>query len=142
MGAVPKNKITSSERGKRRAGNRPHLRKNPNHSKTPLHKRGLVFQMFKRMGIDFNQIASKDKTEKSEKVAQAKVQKDEPKKKEVKKTAKKTVKKTAKTTKEKIKQAEKKTTKPAQSTKKAASKSKPKAKKSPKKTTKSKADAK
>lgn len=42
MGAVPKNKITSVERGKRRAGNRPKLKRDVHVAKIPLHKRGLM----------------------------------------------------------------------------------------------------
>ena len=50
MGALPKNKITSVERGKRRAGNTPSLKKDKNAS-IPLHKRGLVAQILKKAGI-------------------------------------------------------------------------------------------
>ncbi|HNQ17169.1 MAG TPA: hypothetical protein PKJ26_04855 [Candidatus Woesebacteria bacterium] len=42
MGALPKNKITRAERGKRRRGNTPKLVKDIHTSKTPLHKRGLL----------------------------------------------------------------------------------------------------
>lgn len=51
MGALPKNKITRVERGKRRAGNTPTLIKDKN-STVPLHKRGLVQQIFKSLGIE------------------------------------------------------------------------------------------
>ncbi|MBT3250121.1 MAG: 50S ribosomal protein L32 [Candidatus Pacebacteria bacterium] len=51
MGAVPKNKITRSERGKRRQGNKPKLKKNLVHHSIPLHKRGLVAQIFKTVGL-------------------------------------------------------------------------------------------
>jgi ribosomal protein L32 len=51
MGAVPKNKITRAERGKRRQGNRPSLKKNLKQTSIPLHKRGLVAQIFKTLGI-------------------------------------------------------------------------------------------
>lgn len=51
MGAVPKNKITRAERGKRRQGNTPSLKKNPAHHSVPLHKRGLVAQIFKTLGL-------------------------------------------------------------------------------------------
>ncbi len=50
MGALPKNKITSVERGKRRAGNRPQLKKDKN-ATIPLHKQGLVAQILKSAGI-------------------------------------------------------------------------------------------
>lgn len=42
MGALPKNKITSVERGKRRAGNRPTITKDSKKTLVPLHKRGIV----------------------------------------------------------------------------------------------------
>jgi hypothetical protein len=62
MGAVPKNKITSVERGKRRAGQARSLRlkKDANQSVVPLHKRGLVAQMFSQMEISFKKIISKN----------------------------------------------------------------------------------
>lgn len=49
MGALPKNKITSVERGKRRSGNSPTLTKQIAHSTVPLHKRGLVAQIRRSM---------------------------------------------------------------------------------------------
>lgn len=48
MGALPKNKITRVERGKRRAGNRPTITKDAKTAAVPLHKRGLVAQMLKK----------------------------------------------------------------------------------------------
>lgn len=51
MGAVPKNKITSVERGKRRAGNRPQLKKDPKVSSVPLHKRGIVASILEKLNI-------------------------------------------------------------------------------------------
>ena len=42
MGAQPKNKITRAERGKRRAGNTPSLKKDVKRAKTPLHKQTLM----------------------------------------------------------------------------------------------------
>lgn len=51
MGALPKNKITRAERGKRRAGNTPSLKKVAKHSTIPLHKRGLVGQMMQALGL-------------------------------------------------------------------------------------------
>ncbi len=50
MGALPKNKITRAERGKRRKGNTPKLVKDTN-SSVPLHKRGFVTQLFQTVGI-------------------------------------------------------------------------------------------
>lgn len=47
MGALPKNKITRVERGKRRSGNTPSLTKQVAHATVPLHKRGLVAQIKK-----------------------------------------------------------------------------------------------
>lgn len=47
MAAQPKNKITSAERGKRRAGNTPKLAKDLKHSKTPLHKKTLFNKFLK-----------------------------------------------------------------------------------------------
>ncbi|MBD3250188.1 MAG: hypothetical protein GF381_01275 [Candidatus Pacebacteria bacterium] len=72
MGAVPKNKITSVERGKRRAGNRPDLVKDINRAKAPLHKRGLVAQMFRRMGLSLTTktVQSKTGQKKSKKSSQ------------------------------------------------------------------------
>ncbi len=51
MGALPKNKITRAERGKRRRGNTPTLNRDANVSSIPLHKRGLVSQMMKTLGL-------------------------------------------------------------------------------------------
>lgn len=96
MGAVPKNRITSVERGKRRAGNRPKLRKNLKQAKTPLHKRGLVAQMFKRMGLD---LKSKIKSDQAE----AKKTSKKSAKKSAKKSTKKKTKKTSKKSKSKSK---------------------------------------
>jgi len=52
MGAVPKNKITRVERGKRRAGNTPSLKKDARISKTPLHKKGLIAGFLKAISGD------------------------------------------------------------------------------------------
>lgn len=51
MGALPKNKITRRERGKRRWGNTPKVTKNVKQSKVPMHKQSLVAQMFKALGF-------------------------------------------------------------------------------------------
>ncbi len=51
MGALPKNKITSAERGKRRHGNRPKLEKDFNVAKVGLHKRSFVMTLMKKIGI-------------------------------------------------------------------------------------------
>lgn len=59
MGAVPKNKITSVERGKRRAGKRRDLKQDPNHARVQPHKKGMVAQMFSRMGLEFEHLLKK-----------------------------------------------------------------------------------
>lgn len=41
MGAHPKNKITRVEQGKRRAGNRPQLKKDTNRHAIPAHKQSV-----------------------------------------------------------------------------------------------------
>lgn len=51
MGALPKNKITRAERGKRRRGNTPKLRKDL-HSAIPSHKRGFVAELLKFVGLE------------------------------------------------------------------------------------------
>ena len=51
MGAHPKNKITRAERGKRRAGNTPSLKKDHQVSRVPLHKRGLVASILRKIGV-------------------------------------------------------------------------------------------
>ena len=49
MGALPKNKITRAERGKRRHGNTPKLLKQHTKAQTPLHKRGLVASIARKL---------------------------------------------------------------------------------------------
>ena len=51
MGALPKNKITRAERGKRRQGNTPKIKKDINVAKVPLYKQGLVASLFKKIGL-------------------------------------------------------------------------------------------
>ncbi len=51
MAAVPKNKITRAERGKRRKGNTPSLIKNAATSQPQFHKRGFVAMMLKNLGL-------------------------------------------------------------------------------------------
>lgn len=77
MGALPKNKITRVERGKRRRGNSPSLIQDTNTTSIPLHKRGMVADFMKLMGIS----SSKDTAAK--KAAAPKAEKS------AKKTAKK-----------------------------------------------------
>lgn len=50
MGALPKNKITRAERGKRRRGNTPQLRRDANTS-VPLAKQSLVKKITQALGI-------------------------------------------------------------------------------------------
>lgn len=57
MGALPKNKITKVERGKRRAGNKPTITKDSNRASVPLHKRSIVADLKKKMGLDDKQDA-------------------------------------------------------------------------------------
>lgn len=52
MGALPKNKITRVEQGKRRAGNTPTLTKHPKSNTVPLHKRGIVSQLKKALNLE------------------------------------------------------------------------------------------
>jgi hypothetical protein len=52
MGALPKNKITSVERGKRRRGNKPTITKDVKIAKAPLHKQALVDYILKKIGIN------------------------------------------------------------------------------------------
>jgi hypothetical protein len=68
MGALPKNKITSVERGKRRRGNTPSLKKDANKASVPLHKRGLVASFLKLTGLG---VAGKSATAKSTKAKTA-----------------------------------------------------------------------
>lgn len=51
MGALPKNKITRAERGKRRAGNKPSLKKDIKVASIPKSKRNLVDQLLKFAGF-------------------------------------------------------------------------------------------
>ena len=52
MGALPKNKITRAERGARRRGNTPKLKKDVNVVKVPLNKQGFVTSLMKKIGIN------------------------------------------------------------------------------------------
>ena len=51
MGALPKNKISRVEQGKRRRGNRPMLKRDTNVASVPMAKKGLVDQIFSALGI-------------------------------------------------------------------------------------------
>lgn len=55
MGALPKNKITRCERGKRRSGNTPNLLKNPQKTNIPLGKKRLADQILKQFSSLKNQ---------------------------------------------------------------------------------------
>ena len=61
MGAVPKNKITRVERGRRRRGNTPKLVRDVKQASPPLHKRGLVAGILKSIGVGTKQSASASK---------------------------------------------------------------------------------
>lgn len=49
MGALPKNKITRVERGKRRRGNTPKVVRDTNQAQPPLHKRGLLASITRKI---------------------------------------------------------------------------------------------
>jgi hypothetical protein len=51
MGALPKNKITRAERGKRRRGNSPKLKRDL-HSAIPSHKKGFMAELLKFVGLE------------------------------------------------------------------------------------------
>lgn len=51
MGALPKNKVTRVEQGKRRRGNTPKLRKDVKVAKVPLHKQGFMAQLLQFAGL-------------------------------------------------------------------------------------------
>ena len=57
MGALPKNKITRSERGQRRAGNTPKLAKDTNVTAIPLSKRGLTSSILSKLGFSSEQVS-------------------------------------------------------------------------------------
>ncbi len=52
MGALPKNKITRAERGKRRRGNTPKLLKTHKKAQVPMHKRGLAASIARKINTD------------------------------------------------------------------------------------------
>lgn len=68
MGALPKNKITRVERGKRRAGNRPTLVQDLN-TKVGQHKQGFVAQFLTFMGLGNAPVSSKSAAPKAKKAA-------------------------------------------------------------------------
>lgn len=62
MGALPKNKITRAERGKRRRGNTPKLKRDAKTTSVPLHKQGFVAQLMNFAGFsDTSKSAKKTK---------------------------------------------------------------------------------
>lgn len=61
MGALPKNKITRVEQGKRRRGNAPKLKRDINVTPVPLAKQGLVNQVFAALGISIKKTAAESK---------------------------------------------------------------------------------
>jgi hypothetical protein len=56
MGALPKNKITRAERGKRRAGNTPSLKSDVKVVTIPRHKRGLAASILSKLGFSSEQV--------------------------------------------------------------------------------------
>lgn len=52
MGALPKNKITRAERGKRRAGNTRKITKDYRVKAVPSNKRGLVASILTAIGLE------------------------------------------------------------------------------------------
>lgn len=52
MGALPKNKITRAERGKRRAGNTRKITKDHRITAVPSNKRGLVASILTAIGLE------------------------------------------------------------------------------------------
>lgn len=52
MGALPKNKITRVERGKRRAGNTPTITKDFRVTAVPSNKRGLMASILTAIGLE------------------------------------------------------------------------------------------
>jgi hypothetical protein len=51
MGALPKNKITRAERGKRRRGNTPKLARDTKVAAIQSHKKGFVAEMLRFAGL-------------------------------------------------------------------------------------------
>lgn len=51
MGALPKNKITRVEQGKRRAGNKAQVKKDVNVHRVPAHKQGLLSSILKSLNL-------------------------------------------------------------------------------------------
>ena len=72
MGALPKNKITRVERGKRRAGNKPTITKDVNTASIPPYKRGIVASILRSVGLSQEKTpeASKKAARKKTSVAQ------------------------------------------------------------------------
>lgn len=70
MAATPKNKITRAERGKRRRGNRPMLKKDM-HSSVPLHKRGFFSELLKFVGVSSTPVSNLQNTKSSPKLSRS-----------------------------------------------------------------------
>ena len=49
--ALPKNKTTRVEQGKRRIANKANVKKDPKTNAIPLHKQGFVASMLKSLGL-------------------------------------------------------------------------------------------
>lgn len=52
MGALTKNKVTRVEQGKRRAGNKPSIKKDPKVNQVPAHKQGLLSSILKALNLE------------------------------------------------------------------------------------------
>jgi hypothetical protein len=68
MGALPKNKITRAERGKRRKGNTPKLAQDVKRTPVQSHKKGFVAELLRFAGLSAKAI---DQTEAQPKAAKA-----------------------------------------------------------------------
>lgn len=62
MGALPKNKITRAERGKRRRGNTPTVSQDVRITPVQSHKKGFVAEMLRFVGLT-DQAAAKTETQ-------------------------------------------------------------------------------
>lgn len=70
MAATPKNKITRAERGKRRRGNKPLLKKDA-HSSVPLHKRGFMSELLKFVGVSSTPVSNLQNTKSNPKLSRS-----------------------------------------------------------------------
>lgn len=73
MAATPKNKITRTERGKRRRGNRPVLKKDA-HSAVPMHKRSFFSEFLKFVGVSSTPVSNLQNTKSNPKMSRSRRQ--------------------------------------------------------------------